>query len=157
MTKTITQALPDEAATIKLGQALAQCDLAGAYIALQGPLGAGKTTLVRALLQALGVQGPVKSPTYALLESYDEVKPKVHHLDLYRMCSPEALHDVGIEACFSESALILIEWPENGQGVLPDPTLSCTLSWQDQGRVATFSAQSASGLLLLEALQSKWA
>lgn len=107
-----------------LGGALAMAlATAGGVVHLHGSLGAGKTTLVRGLLQALGYQGGVKSPTYALLESYELRGIPVHHLDLYRLNDPEELEYIGLRDLLEPGAVCLIEWPERGGNLAPAPHL----------------------------------
>lgn len=101
---------------------------AGDLIFLNGDLGAGKTTLTRACLRALGYQGVVKSPTYAMVESYSFDNRLLHHFDLYRVRSEEELYAIGIEDYFSSEAICMIEWPANGASVLPKPDLILTLN-----------------------------
>ncbi|MDZ7789439.1 MAG: tRNA (adenosine(37)-N6)-threonylcarbamoyltransferase complex ATPase subunit type 1 TsaE [Xanthomonadales bacterium] len=109
----------DEAATMALGPELAQMFSAGGVVYLSGDLGAGKTTLVRGLLRALGFKGRVKSPSYGLIESYVVDGNEIHHLDLYRLGHGEEIAYLGLEDLMSEGSLLLVEWPERGKGWLP--------------------------------------
>ncbi|MFH2204711.1 MAG: tRNA (adenosine(37)-N6)-threonylcarbamoyltransferase complex ATPase subunit type 1 TsaE [Elusimicrobiota bacterium] len=89
-------------------------------ICLSGPLGAGKTTFVRGFLRGLGYRGAVRSPTFALVHEYPRVKPRVYHLDLYRIEDSGELDGMGLEDCLSDvGAVSLIEWPEIAAGRLP--------------------------------------
>ncbi len=128
--------LLDEAATEALAARLArfvagQTPSTAPYLVyLKGDLGAGKTTLVRAWLRALGVSGPVKSPTYTLVEPYSLATGPCYHLDLYRVADPLELEFLGLEDWMAENALILVEWPEKGLGVLPAAQLTIQLTRQ---------------------------
>ena len=111
--------LADEAATIAAGETLAKLLLPGDVIALTGDLGAGKTTLVRGLLQALGHDGEVPSPSFALVQPYEDVDPPVWHADLYRVEDDAELVELGLDS-LGEGVLI-VEWPERaGPGAWPD-------------------------------------
>lgn len=92
----------------------------GSWVYLQGDLGVGKTTFCQQIIHALGFTGAVTSPTYALMNSYPTSKGDVIHCDLYRLADPEELYEIGLLDIANESnALVLIEWPEKGRGVLP--------------------------------------
>jgi tRNA threonylcarbamoyladenosine biosynthesis protein TsaE len=112
---------PDEAACAAFAQRLAALPSLrpDSFIALSGPLGAGKTTFVRHLLRALGVQGRIKSPTYAVLEPYDVDGWAVAHFDFYRFTDPREWVDAGFRDLFAAPGLKLAEWPENAAAVLP--------------------------------------
>ncbi len=153
--KTYAIDLKDEAATERLGQALANTHaLKGLVITLAGELGAGKTTLARGLLRALGHQGTVKSPTYTLLESYDLPEHTVWHLDLYRIHDPQELEYLGIRDAVGTDITWLIEWPQRGEDVLPAADLHCTIRYHQGGRRAVWEAHSEQGERALAQLMS---
>lgn len=181
--QSVSALLSDEAATLALGQRVAQLlppvlqalEGRALCINLEGDLGAGKTTLTRGLLRSLGFAGTVKSPTYTLVESYqlrhgapDSVawpenaedwsqgerelfarelpalnalgQLEIYHFDLYRLQDPEELELMGIRDYFAQQALCLIEWPDRGQGILPEPDIVITLEHLDEGRRLTISS-----------------
>lgn len=141
--------LPDAAATEALGARLAQSITPG-IVYLQGDLGSGKTTLTRGLLRGLGHQGKVRSPTYTLVEPYRFDDCAVYHLDLYRLAEPEELEWLGLRDMLAERALLLVEWPERGAGVLPAADLVIQLEYAGPGRRAMLDAASSAGEQLLE-------
>jgi tRNA threonylcarbamoyladenosine biosynthesis protein TsaE len=126
---TFTLPLPDEAATEALGRALAQgiASQTNVRLYLRGDVGAGKTTLARALLRALGHTGRVKSPTYTLVELYNFSSYDVQHFDLYRISDPREWHDAGFDECLDAPSLKLIEWPDKAAAALPLPDVSVEL------------------------------
>lgn len=135
-----TKSLADEEATLEYGGILAAKLLSllatttdGLLVYLQGDLGAGKTTLVRGMLRSLGHDGPVKSPTYTLVESYEVQGQEIHHFDLYRMEHPEELEFMGGRE-YLDSGLCLVEWPQKGRGWLPEPNLIIELVVQGNTR-----------------------
>lgn len=121
-------------------------------IFLEGDLGTGKTTFVRACLQAMGETGKIKSPTYTILESYEIKQWKIFHLDLYRLADPEELHFLGLEDYFTEDSIFFIEWPRKGLGVLPKPDIVLHYKFLAQGRALELTAFSQRALPLLESI-----
>jgi tRNA threonylcarbamoyladenosine biosynthesis protein TsaE len=147
--------LPNEAATVRAGTALAQAlpDLSrGTFlVALSGELGSGKTTLARAMLRTLGVQGAVRSPTFTLVEPYETSRGPVHHLDLYRLDgSAAALEGIGFRDLRGQPGLLLVEWPERAGPGLGTPDLDVRLAPEGTGRRISLRARTPGGRELLE-------
>ncbi|MFT4179770.1 MAG: tRNA (adenosine(37)-N6)-threonylcarbamoyltransferase complex ATPase subunit type 1 TsaE [Thermomonas sp.] len=137
--------LPDAEATDALGARLAQTLPARAVVHLHGDLGAGKSTLARALLRALGVTGTIRSPTYTLVEQYPLADGGLAlHLDLYRIGDPGELEFLGIDP--ADARLWLVEWPQRGQGALPAADLDIELTVAGSGRRCLLRAGTATGL-----------
>ncbi len=126
-----------------------------ASIHLRGRLGAGKTTLVRGLARALGIQGPIKSPTYTLVEPYTDGAITLYHIDLYRLgdgdgnSGGDELEHLGLRDAFAAPALVVIEWPERAEGWLPEADLHVHLTVVGAGRDARVSARTPRGEALL--------
>lgn len=144
--------LDTEMATQSAGLRLASVLAQGGVVFLEGTLGAGKTTLARAMLRALGHAGTVKSPTYTLVEPYELADLNVYHFDLYRLADPEELEFMGIRDYFAPGHLCLLEWPSCGDRFLPQPDLVLTLTSQGDGRLLDGAAFSDLGRSALEAL-----
>lgn len=137
--------LADSAATEALGQQLAQTMPPRAVLYLRGDLGAGKSSLARAMLRALGVSGPVKSPTYTLVERYPIAAGQAVHLDLYRIAEAAELEFLGLEELADQARLWLVEWPERGGRALPAPDLEIELGVAGAGRDVRLLATSDTG------------
>ena len=147
-------ALPDESATLALGAALAATLAPGVAIHLSGGLGAGKTTLSRGMLRAMGYEGRVKSPTYTLVELYVISKLHLYHFDFYRFNDPEEWNDAGFRDLFNETNVCLVEWPEKAGELLPAADLNILLEVTPaQSRRASISAGSPRGKRMLEQLR----
>ncbi len=148
-----TTVWPDEAATQRFAARLAATPaLRQAFIELCGELGAGKTTLVRHLLHALGVQGRIKSPTYAVVEPYELPDLNVWHFDFYRFNDPREWEDAGFRDIFASDGLKLAEWPDKAVGCLPKADLVVQLALLDEdARQVTLTAQTDLGAALLDA------
>ena len=159
---------PDEAATQILATSLAASPaLMNAFIELQGELGAGKTTLVRHLLRALGVQGRIKSPTYAVVEAYDvpgqaangntafNTPLNIWHFDFYRFQDPLEWEDAGFRDIFTSAGLKLAEWPEKAGDLLPRADLVIRIqALPDDTRQLTLTAHSPTGQALLQGVRA---
>ncbi|NKB50480.1 MAG: tRNA (adenosine(37)-N6)-threonylcarbamoyltransferase complex ATPase subunit type 1 TsaE [Alphaproteobacteria bacterium] len=149
---TLTRDLTDIAATQALGATISGLLRAGDVVALYGELGAGKTTLARALIAALGHTGEVPSPTFTLVQSYDLSPVAVWHFDLYRIDAPDEIIELGIEEALAD-AISLIEWPERMASQLPPDRLDILLSYTDSevGRRAALTGHGNWGSRLAEA------
>lgn len=144
--------LPDSEATEALGQALAATRPLQAVVHLHGDLGAGKSTLARAMLRALGVTGTIRSPTYTLVEDYPlDGGGRAVHLDLYRIGDAGELEFLGLSD--TDAALWLVEWPERGSGALPPADLAMVLAVDGHGRRARLRPASQRGGAWVERIQ----
>lgn len=147
-----TWVIDDEAGMVALGENLGRVmsrQNQAVTVFLNGPLGAGKTTLARGMLRAFGYFGAVKSPTYTLVEAYDFDGRNVYHFDLYRLHDPEELEYMGIRDYFLPGNICLVEWPERGDGILPEPDWTMAVSVDGAGRRITLVGQSPLGDQLL--------
>jgi len=151
--RSICYELRDESKTEVFGQALATCLTPGMVIGLQGEIGRGKTSLVRACLTALGVEGPIKSPTFTLVESYALTKMQIHHFDLYRLHSSFELEDLGFRDYVTATTICFIEWPERAALVMPLLDLIFQFELQWPGRRLLITAQTKLGEQILTKCQ----
>jgi tRNA threonylcarbamoyladenosine biosynthesis protein TsaE len=154
----LNRELADEAATLALGRALAPALKPGTVVWLDGELGAGKTTLARALLCSLGHAGPVKSPTYTLVEVYVVSSLYLYHFDFYRLMDPQEFLDAGLDEYFRDDAVCLVEWPDKAAGCVPPADLAIRLRFPDGAassrRIADLLAHSERGCQCLSILAS---
>ena len=147
--------LPDAAATLALGKALAAAAVAGRVLHLRGELGTGKTTLVRGLLRALGHPGRVKSPTYTLVEPYTISRLHFYHFDFYRFKDRSEWLSSGFREYFNRDSLCAVEWPERAGGFLPPPDLEVRLEFSGDARRARLEAHTPAGVAWLSSLPSQ--
>jgi tRNA threonylcarbamoyladenosine biosynthesis protein TsaE len=144
--------LEDELATLELGARLAAVLQGGLKIYLSGDLGAGKTTLVRGLLRALGYRGRVKSPTFTLVELYRLSSLNLYHFDFYRFGDPREWINAGFREEFGGPGVCLVEWPEKAAGQLPPPDVRIRLDHPNAGRDVWLAADTDEGRRCLEQL-----
>src|SRR5712691_960854 len=140
-----TTYVSDEGATAGFGAKLAAGIGPGMRIYLRGDLGSGKTTLIRGLLRALGVQEPVKSPSYALVELYVVSRLNLYHFDFYRFLDAREFEDAGLADTFHGEGVCLVEWPERAGDSLPRSDLELTLAYASTGREISVKAHSTAG------------
>jgi tRNA threonylcarbamoyladenosine biosynthesis protein TsaE len=149
--------LSNSDATEHLGRLLAHAKPDMGVLYLHGEIGAGKSTLVRALLRELGITGPIKSPTYTLVERYALNKGEAVHLDLYRIAAASELDFLGLDDVAENAALWLVEWPDRGQGYLPKADVGLEIQIQGEGRIVTLQAETQTGAAWLARTRSKMA
>ena len=121
----------DEVATARFGASLAKLVRPGDVITLSGPLGVGKTALARGLLEGLGHEGEVPSPSFAIVQPYEDVRPSIWHIDLYRLEDPSEMEELGLES--AEEAVLLIEWPDRAGSRSWPGALRLSLSFAPDG------------------------
>ena len=127
--------VPSEAAMLELGVALAARLTDNVRVLLEGELGAGKTTLARGVLRGLGFQGPVKSPTYTIVEPYEFSGKRVYHIDFYRIEDPRELEFIGLDELVEQPGIKLMEWPQRAGDRLPPADFSVRISSDGTGRI----------------------
>jgi tRNA threonylcarbamoyladenosine biosynthesis protein TsaE len=148
--------LPAAVDTEAAGARLAKCLGGGMVVTLSGELGAGKTTLTRGCLRALGWQGVVKSPTYTIVEHYVFSSLYFYHIDFYRFTNPDEWETAGVAECFRPDAVCLVEWPERVASHLPPADVALALAYPadpgQSGRTLAVAVQGARGQRCVSAL-----
>ena len=144
--------LSNEKASEQFGNQLAGWLMPPLVLTFSGDLGAGKTTIIRAMLKSLGVESSIKSPTFSLVESYNCNKIQIHHFDLYRIHHPEELDYLGFRDYFSKESICCIEWPEHADTQLSEVDLCFKLSSTGAGRHIQITASSVAGQRILTGL-----
>lgn len=139
--------IPSEADMLKLGNCWAPHLEAGTVLFFTGELGAGKTTLVRGILLGMGYCGAVTSPTYTLVEHYSLPHGELYHVDLYRLVHPSELEMTGLRDALDGSPILLVEWPERGNGQLPLPNFTVNIRYQGDGRCVKVHSATTESLL----------
>lgn len=141
--------LADESKTLAIATSWAPFLQPGLFT-FRGEIGAGKTTFIRAMLQSVGIQAPIKSPTFSLLETYncDKCPWQIHHLDLYRLQEEAELDYLGFRDLFTPQALICVEWPERAPQSLAQTDLDFTFTLQGSGRSLEIKALSQTGQMI---------
>lgn len=147
--------IPNEQAMLDFGSQLAAACSTPAVIFLYGNLGAGKTTISRGFLRGLGYEGTVKSPTYTIVEPYQFDDFVVFHFDFYRVHDVQELEFIGIADYFTPDSICLIEWPEQGAGLLPAADVSCYVETREGGRDVKLIAHTPGGKDVLKRLENE--
>src|SRR5437773_7392804 len=155
--QTIQLHLADAAATARAGAAFARMLSGGMIVTLQGDLGSGKTTLVRGVLRARGQKGPIKSPSYGLVEHYPFSSIYFYHIDFYRFANPSEWETAGLAECFRADAVCLVEWPEHASPFLPRADLALSLAQvpRREGRLLSARAHSVAGEGCVDAIAAQ--
>ncbi len=146
--------LAAESDTLALGAEIAPGLRPGMVVYLEGELGAGKTTLARGILQALGVRERIKSPTYTLVEPYTVSSLYLYHFDFYRLKYADEWVDAGFREYFGNAAICLVEWPEKAGPQLPAPDVTIEMTVAGDGRNITIIAKTEAGKNCLSRLQT---
>ncbi|WP_438951630.1 tRNA (adenosine(37)-N6)-threonylcarbamoyltransferase complex ATPase subunit type 1 TsaE [Porticoccus sp.] len=153
MSQTVVKVVFGEQAMVDFGHRLGELIVTPIVVFLEGDLGAGKTTLCRGILGAFGHRGPVKSPTYTLVEPYQFGHGVlVYHFDLYRLGDPEELEFIGIRDYLAEGVCCLVEWPERGAGMFPLPDLQVMIMAVEGGRRLNITGNTLKGEAVLASL-----
>jgi tRNA threonylcarbamoyladenosine biosynthesis protein TsaE len=139
----------DEVAMLAWAKQAASSINGGLVMHLNGDLGMGKTTLTRGFIQSMGHSGNVKSPTYTLVEPYELASLRIYHFDLYRLADPEELEFMGVRDYLDGDSVCFIEWPEKGEGILPQADLEFEITPWQLGRKLEISALTEQGVAQL--------
>ena len=147
--------LKNETETLSLGEDLSKLIQNGMYVALEGDLGVGKTTLTRGILRGLGFKGIVKSPSYSIVETYKVHGLHFHHFDFFRFNSAYEFAEAGLEEKFNPMDVCVVEWPEKAKDYLPKADLKIKMNHRDLARSASITSETLSGLTCLKRLKKE--
>ena len=147
--------LPTELASEMLAARIARCLVSPLVLTFSGEIGAGKTTLIRAMLRCLGVNSLIKSPTFSIVESYQGTHMQIHHFDLYRIHDESELDYIGFRDYFSDDTLCCVEWPERAVSYLASADIAFTLGLKGAGREMSMHAFSSAGVAVLSCLEGE--
>ena len=153
MTKEITHTITSLKQIDDLAMIIAENILPGMCIYLEGDLGAGKTTLTKNVIENLGIKDTVTSPTFSIMETYQHDSFSIHHLDLYRIESPEEIEYTGLADYREEESIYFIEWALNGGDFIPKPSVTIRISFDGTQRIASLFVHDSTGDNIVHALQ----
>ena len=146
--------LPTEKASEKVAACVANCLISSLVLTFSGEIGAGKTTFIRAMLRAMGVNCAIKSPTFSFVESYQGTHLQIHHFDLYRIHDEDELDYIGFRDYFAANSICCIEWPERAVHSLAKRDVGFALSIKGAGREMQIHAFSSAGAAVLSCLDA---
>ncbi|WAW14666.1 tRNA (adenosine(37)-N6)-threonylcarbamoyltransferase complex ATPase subunit type 1 TsaE [Peptostreptococcus equinus] len=132
--------LKNEDSTIKLGQKIAKLLFEGAILCLNGDLGAGKTCMTRSIAHSLGIEEDITSPTFTIINEYEEGRLKLYHFDVYRIGESVEMYDIGFEDYINSNGVCIIEWSNIIEDILPKERLELYISYCEEGREVEFKA-----------------
>lgn len=142
--------LENEKATSSLGEKIGKFLFPGAILCLNGDLGAGKTALTKSIALGLGIREDITSPTFTIVNEYEDGRLKLNHFDVYRIGSSDEMYDIGFEEYIASEGVCIIEWSQIIEDILPDERLDINIKYEDEGRRLEFSSRGQAYKSLVE-------